>query len=135
MAVKDIRSDLKQTLALLATIASNTTTAGAIIDTANFELGLMFAVQLSAWTDGTYTLLLEESDADDMTGAVAITGDKLIGDLPVLSAATVEGAVLPTVGVISNLRYVRASLVSAGVTTGATAQVIATEKGEELAVI
>lgn len=135
MAVKDIRSDLKQTLALLAAISTNTTTAGSIIDTANFELGLMFAMQLSAWTDGVYTLLLEESDDDGMAGAVAITGDKLIGSLPALTAATVEGAVLETVGVISNLRYVQASIVSTGVTTGADAQVIATEKGEELPVI
>jgi len=135
MAVNDIRSDLKVSNALLAAIVSNTTTAGAIIDTENFENGLMFTPHLSDWTDGTYTLLLEESDDAAMSGAVAITGDKLIGSLPALTAATVEGAVLESVGVISNLRYVQASLVSTGVTTGADAEVIAIQKGEERPVI
>lgn len=132
MAVKDIRSNVKQILALLATISTDTTTNGAIIDTADFELGLMFAVQISDYTDGTYTLLIEESDDSGMSGAVAVTGDKLIGSLPVLSAATAQGGTLGTVGVISNLRFVRASLVSASTSTGAVAQVISTEVAENM---
>jgi len=135
MAVKDIRSNVKQTLALLATITTDTTTAGSILDTADFELGLMFAVQISAYTDGTYTLLIEESDDSGMSGAVAVTGDKLIGSLPAVSAVNAAGAALDTVGVISNLRYVRASLVSTATTSGATTQVIATEVAENMPVV
>ena len=131
MAVKDIKSNLLQSLALVpGVIATDTTTAGAIFDTADNELGLMFGVNVSAYTDGTYTLLLEESDDSGMSGAVAITGDKLIGTLPAVSAAIASGATIPTVGVISNLRYVRASIVSSSTSTGATAEVIATQKAE-----
>lgn len=129
MAVKDIRSNLIQTLALSAAISTDTTTAGAILDTADNELGLMFAVEATAYTAGTYTLLLEESSDSGMSGATAISGDQLIGTLPELSAATASGGVLETVGVISNLRYVRASIVSAS-TGSATVQVLATQKGE-----
>lgn len=135
MAVKDIRSNVKQTVALTAVITTDTTTNGAILDTADFELGLMFGLDITAFTDGTYTLALQESDDSGMAGAVAITGDKLIGTLPVATAATAQGADLGTVGVISNLRFVRAQIVSAGTTTGATANVIATQVAENMPVI
>lgn len=135
MSLKDIRSDLKQTLVQKATISTDTTTVGSIIDTADFNLGLMLAVIASAYADGTYTLLIEESDDSGMSGAVAVTGDNLIGSLPVLSAVTAAGAVLETVGVFGTLRYIRVSLVSASTTTGATVLVVATEKGEHAPVI
>lgn len=133
MAVKDIRSNLKEIVGFSAIITTNTTTAGAILDTADFELGLMFSVAITVFGAGTFTLLLEESDDSGMSGAVAITGDKLIGTLPALTAATAQGVTLETVGVISNLRYVRASIVSTGTTT-TTVVVTATQKAENMPV-
>lgn len=133
MAVKDIRSNLKEIVAFSAVINSDVTTNGAILDTADFELGLMFSVAITVFGVGSYTLLLEESDDSGMSGAVAITGDKLIGTLPVLGAATAQGATLETVGVISNLRYVRASIVSVTSTT-TTVVVTATQKAENMPV-
>lgn len=135
MAVKDIRSNLKQTLILAGPIGTDTTTAGAILDTADFELGLMFLAGATIYVDGTYVLLIEESDDSGMAGADVITGDKLIGPLPSVSAVTSDGEVFQTVGVISNKRYVRASVVSTGTTTGATMAIIATEKGETMPVV
>lgn len=136
MAVNDIRSNLKQTQCFNRSISSSTTTVGVnanIIDTANFELGLMFALLASTYTTaGTYTLLLEESDDSLMVGAVTISGDKLIGTLPAVSGQSPNGGDYGTVGVISNLRYVRASIVSTGVTGSAQITVIATQKGENL---
>lgn len=135
MAVKDIRSNVKQTSAFEPqVINTDTTTTGAIQDTADFELGLMFAVSVSAFTDGTYTLLIEESDDSGMSGAVTVSGDKLIGTLPAISAAVAEGAAFSTVGVISNLRFVRVSIVSSSTSTGATVQVISTEVAETMPV-
>ena len=133
MAVKDIRSNLKQTLVQNAVIATDTTTAGAILDTADFELGLMFGLQVSKYTLGTLTLLIEESEDSGMSGAVAVTGDKLIGALPVATAVTAEGGTIGTVGAISNLRYVRASVVSTD-SADATVQVVATEMAENMPV-
>ncbi len=133
MAVQDIRSNLKEIVGFSAIITTNTTTAGAILDTSDFELGLMFSVAITVFGAGTFTLLLEESDDSGMSGAVAITGDKLIGTLPALTAATAQGVTLETVGVISNLRYVRASIVSTGTTT-TTVVVTATQKAENMPV-
>lgn len=120
MAIKDIRSNLMVLLALSAAISTNTTTNGAIIDTKNHDLGLMFAANVTAFTDGSYVVQAFESDASDMTGEVQITGNKLIGTPPTLTAVTASGAAMSTFGVISNLRYVRLKVVSTGVTTGAT---------------
>lgn len=135
MAVKDIRSDLKVLLALEANIATNTTTAGAIIDTADFELGLMFALASTTYSDGAYLLLIEESDDSGMSGSAVVSGDKLIGDLPSVAAVLADGAAYTTVGVISNLRYVRASVVSSGTSSGADISLIAIEKAETMPVV
>lgn len=134
MAVNDIRSNLLETVALTRTIATVGTITGAIIDTADFELGLMFSVDVTTFGSGeTITLILEESDFDDMASPSVISGDKLIGTLPVLTAVIAEGATLETVGVISNKRYVRASI-STVTTNSSTIVVTATQKAENMPV-
>ena len=56
-----------------------------------------------------------------MAGAVDIPAAKLIGSLPVVAAQTVNGVALGKVGVFSNLRYIRVSIVStAFAASGAT---------------
>lgn len=102
------------------TITTNTTTVGAIFDTSAHELGFSVLLSAPAWTDGTYTLKLEEGEESDMSDGVDIPAAKLIGALPAVSAATVDGAELGKIGVFSNLRYIRVSIVSTGVTDGAT---------------
>ena len=68
MAIKDIRSSIEVRLALVDTnITSNTTTTGSSIDTSQFELGLMFAVDVRAYTDGTYTFSIETADDTGFT--------------------------------------------------------------------
>ena len=136
MAISDISNNLKQTQAILPTVFDNTgSVVGAILDTAEFELGLMFTVNVADYTDGTYSLTLEESNDSNMVGAVQITGDKLIGSLQVIGAAIAAGEDIPTVGVISNLRYVRATIATVGsVENGATVSVVATQKTEYMPV-
>lgn len=119
MAVRDQVTLFNGYQALYEEITDNSTTAGATFDTADFELGFSVLLSAPAWTDGTYTLKLEESDDAGMAGAVDIPAEKLIGSLPAVSAATVDGAALGKVGVFSNLRYIRVSVVSTGVTLGA----------------
>ena len=94
-----------------------------------------FSVLLSApvWVDGTYTLKLEESDDSGMAGAVDIPAAKLIGSLPAVAAATVDGAALGKVGVFSNLRYIRVSIVStAFAASGATIRSTVIKHAENL---
>lgn len=130
MAVKDIRSNMEHVLILASSIATDTTTLGVILDTANFELGLMFSTTVIVYVDGTYTLELLESDDPAMVGAVSINGDKLIGALPSLSAESIPGETVQTVGVIGNLRYVQGNIVSVSTSSGANVNIDAFQKGE-----
>ncbi len=133
MAVKDIRSNLQQILAIAGTLAANGTMTGAILDTANFELGLMFELTVTSHTTGTFTLAIFESDDSGMSGETAVTGDQLIGTLPVEVAVVSQGDVLQTVGVISNKRYVRADVIGTDTSVG-IARVVATQKAENMPV-
>jgi hypothetical protein len=136
MAVKDIRSHAQSNVALSANISTNTTTNGAILDTANFELGLMFTLMASAYTDGTYDVTIEHGNDPALADAAALSSDNLIGTLAnmQLTAVSASGAKLKTIGVFGNKRYVRLNIVSTGVTTGADLHVISTQIAELQAV-
>jgi len=139
MAVKDIRSDIQQNIALTVAVTGNGTTNGFAIDTADFELGLMFDVLVNNFTDGSYAFTLEESVDSAFTVPVAIVdgSDKLIGTLAGLAAtaASASGAILKTIGVISNLQFVRLNVVATGVTTGADIVSVVSQKGEVMPVV
>ena len=112
-------------------ITTNTTTVGAIFDTSNFDLGIYFALQLIAWTDGAYALKIEDGDDSGLSDAADVAAAQLVyGTLPSLGAAVAEGAMLPREGVHSTKRYIRASIVSTGVTSGAFAQVLIVKDAE-----
>ena len=139
MAVKDILSDLQAQTAVLAVISSNTTTNGIILDTADFELGLMFSLTIDAFSDGTYEVQLFESDDSGMAGATQIVAPNILptdlgANSITQSAATISGAPLPKIGAFANLRYVQARIVSTGVTTGATVHVGVIQKAEQVPV-
>ena len=107
-------------------IGSSTTTTGAIIDTADFDMGLYFAINCKSYTDGTYTLKIEDGDDSGLSDAAVLDVTQLVyGSLPAISAALAEGDVMEKEGVHSTKRYVRASLVSTSVTTGATLTIVA----------
>lgn len=114
-------------------IGSNTTTTGAIIDTADFDLGLCFAVLVTARTDGTFTLKIEDGDDAALADAADVATAQLVyGALPAISAGASEGDIMAKEAVHSTKRYVRPSIVSTGVTTGATVQVVAIKWAELL---
>ena len=118
-------------LALDADISSNTTTEGAIFDTANYDAGVYFALAATAWTDGLYTLKLEHGDNAALSDAAVVpTANLVYGSLPALAAAIADGAAYEREGVIGTKRYVRASIVSTGVTTGATINVVCLKDAE-----
>jgi hypothetical protein len=136
MPVQDIRSDLKQTLAFLGIINSDTTTEGAILDTADWDLGVMFAVACTVYSAGTFNFVIEEGDDAALGDASDVTAAQLIGTLAALetTAATAEGATLLTVGVFSTKRYLRINVVSTS-SGDATIIAVATKKGEDKPVI
>ncbi len=105
-----------------ATIATNATTNGAIIDTQGFN-ALEFFLQVGARTDGSYTIQLQHGDAADLSDAVAVDTAKVLGNAaltPITAANSVR-----RVGYVGNKRYVRPQVVSTGATTGATVGVLA----------
>jgi len=126
MAIKDIRSNLECRLALVSTaISTDTTTTGSAIDTAAFEMGLMFITDVSAYTDGTYTLSIETADDSGFSvNLVEIkTGDDnfLEGSSGVaLTAVTAAGAKILTIGAFGNKKFARIKIVSTSTSTGAT---------------
>jgi hypothetical protein len=123
MASFDMHNEIFAVIARnTAAISTNTTTAGVIIDTKGYE-GLEFLIQSGARTDGSYLPLIEESDDSGMAGAVAVADEDLLGlevDATIAAANTVK-----RIGYVGHKRYVRLSLVSTGVTTGATLGAVA----------
>lgn len=131
MAVNDIVSDLKGTLALSATVATDTTTQGAIIDTADFELGFACYLASTDYTDGSYQIQFQESDDEGMAGASVVAGEQLIGT-GLLEADTGLGGVCAKLGCFSTKRYVQVEVVSTGTATGATLVALVIEKAEDM---
>jgi hypothetical protein len=128
MPVRDIRSNFKPILAQTNVISTDTTTDGVSIDTADFDGGIMFLFDCTAYTDGTYTPVLEQSTTGAFAGEeTAIADANLQGTEAgaAISAATVEAAVLPSIGIVGTDRYVRCTITSASTSTGATISVIA----------
>ncbi len=108
--MKDLHDNIKVTAVLApATIDSDTTTAGAIIDTQGFE-SLEFVVQAGAIADGAFAGALAESDAANMAGETVVAAASLLGTVP--SFADTEGGLVKKVGYRGTKRYVRLDLVS-----------------------
>lgn len=125
--IKDITSPFKQELGFtLQVISSDTTTTGAIIDVSDATMGVSYTLFSGAWTDGTYTPILFESDDSGMSGATAVADVDLLGQDPASSVAPETQAVLDADDEIKKLgyrgskRYIRLSIVSTATTTGST---------------
>ena len=128
MPVKDIRSNLLPKLAFNAIINSDTTTNGAIIDTADFDGGVVFTLLSSVYNAGTYTPVLEESDDSGMSGANDVADANLIGTEAgaALSAVSASGANLGSIGAFSTKRYLRLKIASV---TSTTTTIVAVYQG------
>jgi hypothetical protein len=113
-----MRKDLGNCLAIknaldAATIATDTDTNGNDIDTQGFEGGVM-SLRLGAYTDGSYTLKVQESDTSG-SGYTDIPANRLIGTPAALGAANNHDKV----GFLANKRWVRIVVTSASTTSGA----------------
>jgi len=131
MAVRENVTLNNVILSLDAEIVSSTTTNGAIIDTADQDIGVSFYLALPAWTDGTYKIALEEGNDSALSDTAAVPAAKLVlvdgldAVTDGLGAASAAGTKYVKVGVHSTKRYVRANIVSTGVSSGAFVNLIA----------
>ncbi len=100
-------------------ISTNTTTAGAIVDTQGFD-SLTWAIQSGTLTDGTYTVLIEEGDAANLSDAAAVADADLTNtELSASFVDLTDDNQASKIGYIGSKRYVRLSIVSAATTVGA----------------
>lgn len=119
----DLHNSVLQKVALnTSAISTNTTTAGAIIDTAGFE-SIEFIIQSATLTDGAYAIKLEDGDDSGLSDAADVSSDLVLGGLP--SFADTDDNTVKRVGSISKKRYQRLSIVSTSVTTGGTLSAVA----------
>lgn len=121
MASKDLFNNVKVVPAFdVRTISSSTTTTGDVIDTAGFE-SVTFVFQTGTVTDGDYTVLIEDADesAFNVTNA-AVADAYLLGTESGASfSADTDDNDIGKVGYIGGKRYVRMSIVSTNVSSGA----------------
>jgi len=118
-ALRDIRNQLKPEIALEPQdITTNTTTVGEIIDTKDYDGGIMFTMLINH-TSGTFTPLLQEGDESDLSDAAAVDDANLIGDTKTgqeADAALTSAQLISSLGVVNNTkRYLRLSIVSTGI--------------------
>lgn len=116
MSIRDGVSSRQSDLIQIAAVSGNGTIDGESIDTQDFD-EVAFYAAATAWVDGAHALNIQESD-DDIT-FTDVAAAQIIGTEPVLGAATAEGAVMDKVGTFGTERFLRAQIVSTGVTTGA----------------
>jgi hypothetical protein len=131
MPLRDIKNNIQTDLAFYAAITTATTTNGMVLDTQGYDGGVMFSFAALAWTDGTYTPLIQEDDAIGMGTATTVPADQLIGTAAevatALGAATTLGAAMVRLGIKSTKRYVRLQMVSTGASAHATIAAVATK--------
>lgn len=127
MPVQDNRSDFEPKLIQTDVISTNTTVDGASLDTSDFDGGITFVYLTTAYTDGTYTPIIEESATGDFSGEeTAVADGNLVGTEAgaVISADNAELDVLFSIGIVGTKKFVRSTIVSTGTSTGATISTI-----------
>ncbi len=122
MSSQDMKNNILQKVALnTQVIASDTTTAGVIIDTQGFE-ALTFLMQVGVVTAGDVTMLIEESDDAAFATSNEVIDSELLGTEADTTLDTSQ--TISRIGYIGCKRFVRLSAVtdnSADLTVGAAA--------------
>jgi len=105
-------------------ITSSTTTNGNIIDMQGYG-AVEFAIQSATLTDGTYTPLIQEGSAANLSDATTVAAADLHGTTASATFALTDDNVVKKIGYVGSKRYVRLSIVSTSVTTGGTISALA----------
>lgn len=113
MSNRDLTSNVTSKLAQSATISTNTTTNGTGVDTARGVMGVGFVATCTAFSAGTFNVVLEDSDDNITFGAIGAS--QLIGSPATITAGDVIGTgTLKKIGAFGTKRYVRPTIVSTG---------------------
>lgn len=118
----DLKNRLTVGLAKATTaVTDNTAVVSGIFDMQGYN-GVMWAIVAGslADADATFTLLVEESTASDMTGATAVSDDDLVGTEALASFTFSGDDSIKSIGYIGAQRYVRLTMTPAANTGSAT---------------
>jgi hypothetical protein len=107
-------ADYKRVLSPAAAVTDNTAQVGQIIDVRGFDsLTYIILTGSLADADATFTTLLEESDASDMSGANAVADDDLIGTEALASFTFAADNKVFKLGYRGSKRYTRLTITPA----------------------
>jgi hypothetical protein len=117
--------DVKRVISPVS-VSDTTAQVGQIIDRKGFD-SLTFLIVLGsiADADATFTVLLEESDASDMTGAVAVADADLIGTEALAGFQFDDDNECRKLGYKGNKRYTRLTITPVANTSAALLSAVA----------
>lgn len=107
--------DFKPAFAPKAAVTDNTAQVSTILDRAGYESAVL-ALITGALSDAnaTFAVLLEESDASDMTGATAVADQDLIGTEALAGFDYAADGMCRKLGYVGDKRYIRATVTPSG---------------------
>jgi hypothetical protein len=120
--MRDLHNNIHAVRAIspAAAVTDNTAIVSQIADRKGFDsLELVLITGNDTDTDATFTVLIEESDASDMTGAVAVDDIDLLGTEALASYTFADDNEPRKIGYVGNKRYVRATITPANNTGNA----------------
>ena len=115
MLMQDLKNNVLPVQSIAPAVRTNGTVNGTGVDLFDYgSAAILF--EAGAWTDGTHTPSVEESD--DNSTFTAVSAGNLHGSFTALSGSGQQNAV-QWVGYKGSKRYLRAKLVTGSATTGA----------------
>ncbi len=125
--MKDLHNNIKLSRAISpAVITDNTAAVSQIIDMQGFntlEFGILTGTLADA--DATFTTLVEEGDASDLSDAAAVADANLLGTEADASFTFANDDVVKKIGYNGSKRYVRLTITPAGNTGNAPIAAVA----------
>jgi len=112
----DLHSNVKYSVAYApkAAVVDDTAQVSTILDTANFEHNeLVLVTGTLSDTDATFTVLLQEGDAPDLSDAANVADADMIGTEAAASFTYADDGVTRKLGYIGAKRYIRATVTPA----------------------
>jgi hypothetical protein len=114
--MKDLHNSIKVSRALspVAAGTDNTAYVSEILDTANFNAHeLVVAIGANTDADATFTVLMEEGDASNLSDAAAVADADLLGTEAQASFRYDDDNETRKIGYIGSKRYIRATITPA----------------------
>lgn len=106
---------LARALSPAAAVTDNTAFASQIVDRRGYD-ALTFAILTGslADADATFTVLVEDGDAANLSDAAAVAGDQLVGTEAAASFTFNHDDAVRKIGYVGDKRYVRLTITPAG---------------------